>query len=201
MRIFKILIVALSVLLLAAIPALAEEQTLFGNSTEGIGVWGIDLKSSQVIGQSGLWFGGYSGRIMNDGELTIGSEGYILLTPFDAPATAPPLPGDSRVGMFYCGLTCEYNLSPDKLIHLSGNILGGLLYVKYFGDNYSFTEGLGALGFVVEPGMNVMMNVNDSLKAGVGVSYRWVTGLNIQGLTDEDLKGVSINLIFKFVEF
>jgi hypothetical protein len=201
MRIFKILILGLSVLLLAAIPALAEEQTLIGNSAESTSVWGIDLKSSPVMGQPGLWFGGYNGRIINNGSLFIGSEGYILLTPIDAPATAPTLTVDSHVGLFYCGLNCEYNLNPSKLIHISGSISGGVLYVKYVGVDYNFADGLASLCFVVEPGVNVMMNVTDSFKAGVGVSYRSVSGLNIQGLTDDDLKGVSINLIFKFVEF
>jgi hypothetical protein len=188
-------------LLLAAVPVLAKDQTLLGDVNDSTSIWGIDLKSSSVTGQPGLWLGGYSGKIMNDGALYVGSEGYVLLTPIDSPAGAPTPPVNSHIGLFYCGLTCEYNLNPSGLIHISGSVLGGLLYVKYVGEDYNLLEGSAALCFVVEPGVNVMMNVTDSLKAGVGVSYRWVSGLDIQGLTNADLSGLSVNLIFKFVEF
>lgn len=201
MRIFKTLVLTLLLVLVVAIPVLASEETLIGNSAENTSIWGVDLKSSPVNGRSGLWLGGYSGQIMNDGTLFIGSEGYVLLNPLSAPAGAPNDIGPTNIGLFYCGLTCEYNLNPNKLIHLSGSVLAGLCYVKYVGTDYSIEKGLAALCYVVEPGVNVMMNVTDFFKAGVGVSYRWVSGLDIQGLTNSDLSDVSVNLIFKFVEF
>jgi hypothetical protein len=201
MRIFKIWVLVLFCLLMAAIPSLAADETLLGNSTDSTSIWGIDLKSTPVNGQSGLFLGGYNGRVMNDGTLIIGSEGYILLTPLSAPSGAPNIGVDCNIGLYYCGLTCEYIMRPSKLIQVSGSVLAGLCYVKYIGAGYNMENGLSALCCVVEPGVNVMMNVSDSLKAGLGVSYRWVTGLNMQGLTNDDLKGVSINFIFRFVEF
>jgi hypothetical protein len=201
MRICKILFLAMLLLWLTAIPVWAADETLIGNSGDYTGIWGIDLKSSPVNGRPGLWLGGFSGRIINNGSLFIGSEGYILLTQLSAPAGAPDIGVPCNIGLFYCGLTCEYTLNPSKLIHVSGSVLAGLGYVKYIGADYNIKDGLAALCFVAEPGVNVMMNVTDSFKAGLGASYRWVSGLNIQGLTNDDLKGVSINLIFKFVEF
>lgn len=207
MRMFRILTLAISLLLLAAVPVLAKEQTLLGDTNGGTSVWGVELKSAPSYGSNpGLWLGGYNGKIINDGSLYVGSAGYLLVTPMDAPAGAPAMTGfDQNVCLFYFGLTGEYTLNPSSLIHVSGSMLVGFCYAKYIGiapgNVYNFNDGIAGLFFMAEPGVNVMMNVTESFKAGVGVSYRFVSGPNFQGMTNGDLSAFSMNLILRFVEF
>lgn len=206
MRTVKILMLAMSLLLLAAVPVLAKEQTLFGSTSESTSVWGVELKSAPSYGSNpGLWLGGYSGKIMNEGSLYVGSAGYLLLNSPPGPSTlAAPDLVPCNVMLFYCGLTGEYTFNPGSLIHVSGSVLAGLFYSKYFSSdtgNYNFDEGIAGLSFVVEPGVNVMMNVTDSFKAGVGVSYRWVSGPDFKGMSNGDFTALSFNLILRFVEF
>ena len=207
MKILKILCLTVSLLLLAAIPVMAGEQTLFGNSNDSVSVWGIELKGAPSYGGNpGLWLGGYSGKIMNDGSLYLGSAGYLLVTPTVAPTGAPPITGfDTNICLFYFGLNGEYVLNPSSLIHVSGSMLVGLCYAKYLGiapgNVYNIDDGISGLFLMAEPGVNVMMNVTESFKAGVGVSYRFVSGPDLEGLANGDLSALSVNLILRFVEF
>lgn len=199
MRIIKIIVLALLFLLTAAIPVLAKDS-IIGNPMENVSVWGVDLRGTQIYGSPALLLGGFSGWQIND-SLLIGTEGYIILNPIQAPSVVQNYSSTYNIGLFYGGLKCEYNTNPSKLLHFNGDILVGAGWVKYIAPDYNFMSGSGAICLVIEPGVNAMLKVTGSTEAGLGVSYRWVSGLNINGLTDNDLTGVSVNLIFRFVEF
>jgi hypothetical protein len=201
MRIIRIFILVSFFLLMIAIPVLAAGNTLLGD-TSGTYVGGFDILSSQVFGNPGFLIGGFTGKYLND-SLLFGAEGYLLINPIKAPrAIAQPYVNKRlNLGFFYTGAKVEYNLSPGNIVHFSGDLLAVLGFIKYVGKDYDFSVGLASLCYVIEPGVNVMVNVNDSIQAGVGVSYRWVSGLNIAGLTNQDLSGVSMKLVIRFNEF
>jgi len=63
----------------------------------------------------------------------------------------------------------------------------------------------GAHFFVMEPGVNIEMNLSRKLTLVAGVSYRYVTGLNendenvsITHVTNEELSGLNFNIGLKF---
>jgi len=200
MRIFKIIMLTLLFLLMAAIPVLAAKDSLAGKTSEDVSVWGVDLRSTQIYGNQGLLLGGFDGWKIND-SLLIGTEGYILLNPIQAPNAVQNYTLLYNIGLAYGGLKCEYNLNPGKSIHFSGDLLAGVGYVKYVASDYNFSAGSGGICFVVEPGVNAMLKFTDSTQVGLGISYRLVSGLKINGLTDSDLTGVSVNLIIRYLEF
>jgi hypothetical protein len=51
--------------------------------------------------------------------------------------------------------------------------------------------------FVAEPEVNIMLNVTEYFRIGLGSSYRYVKGSNIQGFSDRDLSSYAVNLTFK----
>jgi hypothetical protein len=77
------------------------------------------------------------------------------------------------------------------LEELTYSTRNGITYDKYANDAF----------FVVEPSFNLELNVASHFRVGFGVSYRYVNGLDIAGITEEDLTGVSANLNFKFGSF
>jgi hypothetical protein len=63
----------------------------------------------------------------------------------------------------------------------------------------------GAHFFVMEPGMNLELNLSARLTLVTGASYRYVTGLNendenvsITHVTNKDLGGLNFNIGLKF---
>ncbi len=194
MRAVRVICLTLT-LLLIAVPAWAAETLLSGNY-ETSHYNGPDLKISSVQGNSAIMIGGYGGDLINR-TFFLGHGGYILLSRLDA-----PVGGGQYINFAYYGLMVEYVLNSDELIHFAGNVLIGPGYVIYGPADFDFSRSeQGSLCWVIEPGATAVINVTESFRAGIGLSYRLVSGSNISGLSDDDLSGLSVNLFFKFGEF
>ncbi|MFZ1729098.1 MAG: hypothetical protein WBQ23_06980 [Bacteroidota bacterium] len=69
-------------------------------------------------------------------------------------------------------------------------------------DSHSMHYGRAESVFVVEPAVNVELNVTEWFRISAGASYRFVSGLNeLQGIEDKDLSGPSGSLSMKFGAF
>ena len=55
--------------------------------------------------------------------------------------------------------------------------------------------------FVIEPEIDVMMNIVKNFKMGVGLSVRLINGVDMRGLSDSDLTRVVGNIIFQIGKF
>ena len=55
--------------------------------------------------------------------------------------------------------------------------------------------------FVLEPGVNCILNINKSFRWGAGVTYRYVNGLAYENISNSDLSGVSFQILLKFGDF
>jgi hypothetical protein len=56
--------------------------------------------------------------------------------------------------------------------------------------------------FVVEPSVNLELNLTTWMRLGVGAGYRYVSGVNdLRGITNGDLRGASGSLTLKFGAF
>jgi hypothetical protein len=110
----------------------------------------------------------------------------------------------------YGGLEFEYVRDPHKLVHYTVSTLIGAGAIDYkdfdcaacddAGDN-SDTDLDTDVFFVVEPSVNVMLNITPMFRIGLGVSYRYVQDVELKGVEDEDLKGFSGTLIAKIGRF
>jgi len=69
----------------------------------------------------------------------------------------------------------------------------------------NFLNVSGAPFFLMEPGINLELNISRNVMLVAGVSYRWVTGMDensenvsITHVTNEDLSGINFNIGVKF---
>ncbi len=198
MRVIKIICITL-LLLLFTIPVMAADETLFSGNLESSRISGPDLKFSQVLGNNAIFIGGYGGKIINRTNF-FGSGGYILASQIETPDQS----GLETLYVFfaYYGFVYEYIFKPSKLLHFTANVLIGPGYVKYVPNNLNFNvSNKGSYCLVAEPGATATINITEQFRAGLGVSYRMVSGVSAGSLTNSDLSGISVNLFFKFGEY
>jgi hypothetical protein len=55
--------------------------------------------------------------------------------------------------------------------------------------------------FVAEPALGVELNAASFMRLGVGASYRWVAGVELGGLRDQDLSGPTGELSVRLGRF
>ena len=92
--------------------------------------------------------------------------------------------------MGYGGLEMEYIHESHRLAHLSIYSLMGGGGARYRDrDRYETLEEDGFL--VLEPGMNMNLNVTRFLRLSAGATYRWTWGAELPGLEDDDLSGAT----------
>lgn len=111
----------------------------------------------------------------------------------------------------YGGLDVEYIFNFNDLIHFSihsliggGNVgvrtrervWNGFTWDPDMEWDHHFDEF-----FVVEPGLNIDLNVTTWFRASVGASYRYVTGVSEDVSSNKDLRGPSASLTFRFGSF
>lgn len=205
-------------LVLFIIPALmyAQESTLLSGEVDHGGFGGPVVKMTRINGADALLVGARGGWIINH-TFVIGLGGYGLVT--DIVPKTPGLFGTDRLLLGYGGLELEFIMASDEVVHVTFPVLIGAGAVGYrsaiFDDDWglnlhlSFDQRYDTF-FVIEPAVNVELNVASFFRIAAGVSYRHVTGVNAPVdafgtprplTTNADLRGVSGMLVFKFGSF
>jgi hypothetical protein len=181
--------------------AAQEDESIKSLFKQGITVnelWTPEVKINSIQGNIGTLVGFYGGALINRTFL-IGISGGVNL-------------GHPRVNYGYFGGIMQYIFKPSDVVHCSGQMLLAYGSTK---DYENPKEGLldnfwnisGAPFFVMEPGLNLEVNLSRSVALVAGVSYRYVSGLNennenvlITRVTNEDLSGLNFNIGLKFVK-
>ena len=190
----------------------AQSETLFDSDMRHGGYGGPVVKFTSVNGEFGVMVGGYGGWLIN-GQLMLGGGGYGLVSDIAASeatqkayyANGPKLYFD----MGYGGGIIEFIAANNNLVHFSVHTLIGAGSVQYrtyryadFDDDYRKVNIDPDAFFVLEPGANVELNVAPWMRTMIGGSYRYVSGINrTVGVGNEDLRGFSGNITFKFGTF
>ncbi|MBN1561729.1 hypothetical protein JW998_15865 [candidate division KSB1 bacterium] len=192
---------------LCALPLLASEQTLITGEVDHGGYGGPVLQYAQIGPEKadGILVGGQGGWII-DHKLVIGGGGYGLASKvaadwYDA-GTHGDEPGAYILNFGYGGLLVEYISQSDDLIHfeLFGIIGGG--GVDYQLEDYiEHDNATSDAIFVAQPGANIVLNVTPFFRIALGVTYRYVSGVDLDGLTNGDLSGFGGQIVFKFGAF
>jgi len=197
-------------ILLLSSPALAQEpaaatppaqaqpepEVLVGPGTPMGGWGGPTFAFGEVNGQSAMFVGGRGGWLIAR-RFTIGGAGAGLVNEVDAPP-AGDIP--RQLQMAYGGLWLESAFDPLGIVHLTAGLLagGGGVDLTPQGQDYS-VENDGF--FVLEPTLCVELNVGRTIRADLGVTYRWVNGIDLAGLDDGDLSGPTALVVLKFGSF
>ena len=188
--------------------AIAQQQTLItGKMTHG-GAAGPVLKYSKMLGQDALLVGGRGGWIIGS-ALWIGGAGYGLVNRVESLLLDQDTEIDSAryLGLGYGGLELGFIVASDRLVHLTGQVLigaGGAVHTKRDGwDDFEIDPDNeeGDSFFILEPAVDVEVNITTFFRICLGASYRWVTGIEINEFTNKDISGFSGVLTLKFGRF
>lgn len=206
-----ILLVFATGLLIAQDENSGEYKTLFSKGSKVRGFGALDIKYSEINGNDNMLVGAKGGVIINS-HLILGIGGYGLssINKFDGidPAQDLYLYGG------YGGLLVGYTIAPKEVIHLSFPILIAVGGFEVSDRNY-FNEirNQGQIeldhriehstALVIEPGLEMEINVTKFFRIGLGGSYRVVRGVTLDknNITDDDLSNWSTHATLKFGKF
>lgn len=192
---------------------MAQNEILFSDDIESGGYGGPVCKIEKINDKTGVYFGGQGGWIINH-SIVLGGKGYVLVNPIDIIGLQ-----NISVGFACGGVLMEYIFESNKLLHFNIEcMIGvGVVYndVKNYSQSHTPVDYTVDIGFVLEPGFNVNLNVVKFFRIAVGVTYRYVSGIeynagasyrdlsqeNYENISDTDLKGLSIQIVLKFGEF
>lgn len=190
---FRALILTTSFALLAVSSAQAQEETVLSGGIRSGGFGAPVVKFSQVNDSFGLFVGGRGGWIINS-TFVIGGGGYGLANDVVPDESSLPFDPFRRIEMGYGGLELEYIGLSDRVIHYS-------VYVLIGGGGVSHRTPISDSFFVLEPAVNVEVNLVSWFRLNGGVGYRYVSGVNSPELTNSDLSAFAGSLTFKFGSF
>jgi hypothetical protein len=172
-----------------------EVETLMGSDKETGFLWGFGTKTASIQDDLSTTWGGFASVLFNH-KIGVGFK-------FGANVTHP------EVNHSYAGIFARYTHEPLKLVHYSGEIFLGRGSTKDYElkktslmDNFGNTSGPGFN--IIEPGVNVEVNMHSRFRLVAGVSYRLISGLDEDheliaktGVTNDDFSGLNFNLGLK----
>ena len=180
--------------------AIAQEQdsihALFSSNVKVSEIWTPEVKINSIQGDIGSLIGFYGGAVFNRSFLLGISGGLNLSHP--------------TVNYGYFGAIGQYIFRPESIWHFSGQLLLAYGSAKDYEESKSglldnFGNVSGAPFFMMEPGMNLELNLSTRITLVAGISYRYITGMdeNSENLatthvTNEDLSGINFNIGLKF---
>lgn len=184
-------------------------KSLLGKENDLNGFGALDLKVGDFKGERALLMGAYGGFIINRRYL-FGLAGYGLVTDVQFEGTVPgeaitkPLNLHGGYGGVLIGLT----IAPRELIHISIPVILGAGSVEVSDEDFfvnnpadsEFTVESSAF-FIVEPGIELEFNITNYFRIGTGVTYRHFAGTELANVVDDDLRGISGLISFRFGRF
>jgi len=183
-----------------------EMRTLFGKSRSNGGYGAVWMGYSVVDNKHALQFGARgSWVIQHSFALGFGGTGFLNEYHYDS-----NLDQDVFLSGGYGGLYIEPILFPKSPVHLAFPVLigaGGVAFVSYNDEEWdsNFVEDYEAF-LIIEPGVDLELNLTRFMRLGLGVTYRIPTAFefaNTPNATADSkaLKGMTYNVTFKFGAF
>jgi hypothetical protein len=215
MKKMKKLIAVFGIIALSAVMVFADETeekkaekpdnapasliTMKNLSLSGYGAPTVNFGTA--AGEWAVYSGGRGGLIIND-SFVIGGGGMGLVYP----QKREKLTGDDYEGvddrtMFgYGGVLFEYHFSAKDLFHFSLGTIIGAGSLGFFEGRHSedMEHNGGDVFFAVEPEIMAYVNVTRFLRIGAGATYRFVNGINTEGIKDSDFRGFNASLVAAF---
>ncbi len=197
-RMFQVMLV----LCVAGSVSAREEETLLSGPVTSGGFGGPVVKMTRIHDSFGVLIGGRGGWIINH-TMSLGGGGYGLVSRIRNPEGVTGMQ-DPVLHVGYGGFEIEYTRRSESLIHPTVSLLigGGSAGIREsweedLNDDWEDDPSLDSF-FILEPGVALELNVTGFMRVDAGVSYRFVSGLEQEGLTESVIGGPSAVLTFKF---
>jgi hypothetical protein len=184
-----------------------EIQTLMGKNNAVGGYGAISLQYTELENRDAFVFGARGGILMGHMmALGLGGSGFFNDVHYDAVSGQ-----DISLAGGYGGFFFEPVIMPKFPVHVSFPVLigaGGVAVVSVndeekWNDNYK-SEASDAF-MVIEPGVEVELNITRFFRFSMGVYYRYTSDVDIQDpeytIPTDILQGFSGGVTFKFGHF
>jgi hypothetical protein len=175
------------VLLVTGFPAAAwaqRSESAFGSRMSDFGGYvELDTRFGNMMGDFAAFAGARAAlRLKRHVYLGIGGSGLAT----DNAQIPGATPGVShRLNMGYGGFIVGYAVPTREFLDLTADVLIGGGGVSVDGLNQSDEF------FAFEPSVGVELRIAPVLRLGLGASYRFVGGVDLQGVDDSDLRGLT----------
>ena len=181
-------VVAMFAISISGLHAQDEMQTVFGNpdkKTEHGGYGAFTMGYTKIDNQSAVIMGGRAGWLI-DHHFTLGFAGYGFFNNLDESSQANSYDDRSLAGG-YGGLFMEAIIAPNYPVHVTFPVLIGAggataqygnIWDEYYWQSYNYYYNSDAF-FVVEPGVELEVNVLKFFRLALGAKYRFTSGLNL----------------------
>lgn len=185
-----------------------QVQSIFNTKNCG-GYGAITNKFTYIDGHFANMAGVYGGWYVNH-SLLMGISASALTNDIKVPFEhrAEPL---ANLSYMYgqVGMITEYVVASNKPVHVAVNVFTGAGFtMQYERHDWHEDHDFDFEGdrdedwfFVVEPGVQVEMNIFKWMRFSPGVSYRAAINSDGLGLSDSKLSDISYNLTLKFGKF
>ena len=187
-----------------------EYRTLFGSDEMSHGGYGgLSVNYTQIDGQDAVLVGARGAWVINHG-VALGIAGYGFANDMKYEKTINDFTGRYTLAGGYGGLLIEPIIGAKWPVHVSIPILigaGGIAYVHnywkdyddpYYHDHYP-TEADAF--FVLEPGIEIELNLVKFMRLAVGGYYRYTSDLDLADSKSDMLNGFSTGVTLKFGKF
>ncbi len=191
-------------------------RTLLGSGTDlAHGGWGAPTASyTRIMDQDAMLVGVRGGWIINH-RFSLGLAGHGLVTNVDNPAydrylvdNGTALRGKSRFYMGYGGLLLEPVIAYRSPVHITLPVIigaGGCTYGYNSAlapdfDPYTYEDDAQAF-FVVEPGIELELNIIPLVRIGLGASYRYTSDIDLPATAKDALHGLNAGMSVKVGRF
>ncbi|KPK84535.1 MAG: hypothetical protein AMS27_09605 [Bacteroides sp. SM23_62_1] len=181
-----------------------EVITLFGDHVSHGGYGAFILGYSEIDNMDAIVIGGRGSWIIGHWiAIGFGGLGFINDMHYN-----DVLSQNVNLTGGYGGMVLEPIILPKIPVHISAPVLfgvGGVAYMSSYGStdwddpNYYAEDATSFL--VIEPGVDIELNVIRSFRLALGVSYRYTSEINLFDTPVDALNGLSYNISLKFGKF
>lgn len=189
----KILLLLLALFLTPLISQAADNtETLLTTDTSFPAEGGPAVKLANINGTMAYFLGGRGTLLLGD-NTGIGVASYSLSSQVATIANGVP----ADLTFSYFGLTVDDFFLSRKLFFLDLSTLVGYGFASASERDLIGTKDNTSF-FVVEPEMNLMLNVTKELRIGLGLSYRLLGGADTESVVGANLSGFAGSLTFMY---
>jgi hypothetical protein len=187
-----------------------DDETLLPKEFKSGYFAGPVIKATTMSEEFGLTVGARGGWVVNRSAVLGGSAHYLVnsvTVETQVPDTIAVVDTTFDITVVYGGAEVEYLGGAHRLLHYTASTLVGVGLVDYkeydctVCEEDEDTDLDGDIFFVIEPSVHVMLNVTPMLRIGLGVSYRYAYDVELKGVENADLSGLSGVLTAKIGRF
>ena len=196
-----------------SLPASAQKDeeisTLFGKGDGQVhhGGWGGLSFGYTKVNEMDTYLMGARGGWLIDHHLTIGLAGYGFIS--DRTFYIPDLNTDANLAGGYGGLFLEANIAPFYPVHVIIAVIigaGGIAYAdQKWWEGHDYNEPASSLDsdayFVLEPGLELQLNLIKFMRISFGGSYRYTSQVSMINSSGSMMQGWNGYFTLKFGTF